>query len=137
MEIKIDQRQGKVSVTVLSVSGSVDGSNYQELIIKGKDLVSSGTSHLLLDLTNVSFLSSAGLVALHRLALILRGEDRPVPESGWEAMQEISSDLDQGFQKNFKLLNPQPKVAKSLNMAGFTDFFEIYTDLDTAIASFK
>jgi anti-anti-sigma regulatory factor len=34
------------------------------------------------------------------------------------------------------LLNPQPRVDRVLDMAGFKQFFEVYTDLETAVASF-
>jgi anti-anti-sigma regulatory factor len=136
MELSVEHTQGQVPVTVLRVDGKVDGSNYEELIHSGEEQYKSGTRNLLLDLSLVSFLSSAGLVAIHRLALIMRGENKPVPESGWQAMHDVSSDLNQGKQSHLKLLNPQDKVMKSLNMAGFTDFFDVFYDREAAIASF-
>jgi anti-anti-sigma regulatory factor len=35
-----------------------------------------------------------------------------------------------------KLLNPQPRVSRTLEMSGMNTFFEIYTDEATALASF-
>ena len=43
---------------------------------------------------------------------------------------------DTGFQQHLKLLNPQPRVDRVLEMVGFKRFLEVYTDLDTAVASF-
>jgi anti-anti-sigma regulatory factor len=143
MEMEVEQRQGAegylrpVTVTVLKLRGNVDGSNYQQVIQKGDELFKTGTRNLLLDLSEVPFLSSAGLVALHRLSLTLRGNSDPEPESGWQALGDISKDVDQGFQANLKLLNPQPRVMKALDMAGFSNFLEIFQDADAAIAAFK
>jgi hypothetical protein len=41
-----------------------------------------------------------------------------------------------GKQTNVKLLNPQPRVMKVLDTAGFSRFYDIYTDQATAVASF-
>jgi anti-anti-sigma regulatory factor len=137
MEMEVEQRQGSVPVTVLKLRGNIDGSNYQQLIHKGDELYQVGTRNLLLDLSEVPFLSSAGLVALHRLSLTLRGSSDPEPESGWQALGDISKDVDQGYQANLKLLNPQTRVMKTLDMAGFSNFVEVFQDADAAIASFK
>jgi anti-anti-sigma regulatory factor len=143
MEMEVEQRQGAegyflpVTVTVLKLIGNVDGSNYHQVIQKGNELYRSGMRKLLLDLSQVSFLSSAGLVALHRLSLMLRGISDPEPESGWQALGDISKDVDEGYQANLKILNPQPRVLKTLEMSGFSNFIEIYQEADKAISAFK
>jgi anti-anti-sigma regulatory factor len=137
MEMEVEQRQGSVTITVLKLIGNVDGSNYHQVIQKGDELYRAGTRNLLLDLSEVSFLSSAGLVALHRLSLSLRGISDPEPESGWQALGDISKDVDQGRQANIKLLNPQARVMKTLEMSGFSNFLEIFQDVDEALAAFK
>ncbi len=45
-------------------------------------------------------------------------------------------DRESGMQPHFKLLSPQPRVEKILEMVGFDRFLEIHTDLETAVASF-
>jgi anti-anti-sigma regulatory factor len=40
------------------------------------------------------------------------------------------------LQQQVKFLNPQPKVERVLKMAGFDQFFEIFSDQEAAIASF-
>ena len=82
-------------------------------------------------------MSSSGLVALHSIALLMRGEDTPDPEHGWEAFRTLDRDRDGGVQRHVKLLNPQPQVDRSLEITGLKGFFEIHTDLDTAVASFE
>lgn len=134
MEIAFYQAQGRVPVTVLQPRGSLDASNYKELIAKGQEVCDAGTRYILLDLGGVSFMSSSGLVALHSIAMMLRGE--ALPESGWDAFRAIGQDSDRGVQQRVKLLNPQPNVDKVLTVAGFKQFFEVHTDAETAIASF-
>jgi anti-anti-sigma regulatory factor len=40
------------------------------------------------------------------------------------------------MQPHLKLLNPQQHVADTFEKAGFTQFFQVFTDLKTAVASF-
>ena len=136
MNLTIDQAQGRVPVTILGIHGDLDGSNYQTLIEKAKELYNAGARYLLLDMSNMAFMSSAGLVALHSIAKLLGGEQPPDPESGWEAFHAISRDQSAGAQRNVKLLNPQLKVDRTLDMTGMKSFFEIHSDRETAIASF-
>lgn len=136
MEISVEQKQGRVPVTVLSLHGDLDGSNYQEVIEKGKEAHAAGAKYLLLDMTDVPFMGSAGLVALHSLARLLKGQEMPDPEQGWAALHSASLDSSRGKQPFVKILNPQPSVRRGLERTGMADFFEIYPDLDEAIASF-
>ena len=41
-----------------------------------------------------------------------------------------------GMQKHVKLLNPRSEVMGVLDMVGFSNVFEIYTDFDEALKSF-
>jgi anti-anti-sigma regulatory factor len=136
MEIGIQQAQGKVNVTVLDIRGDLDGSTYQDLIAKAQEVYKGGAHYVLLDMTNMPYMSSAGLVALHSIALILRGENPPDPEDGWGAFRAIDRDRDSGVQRHVKLLNPQPPVDRALEKTGMKQFFEVHTDRDAAIASF-
>ena len=63
MTISISQKQGRVPVTVISVDGRLDGQNYQDLIAKGQELYNAGSRDVLLDLTGLTYVSSAGMVA--------------------------------------------------------------------------
>jgi anti-anti-sigma regulatory factor len=136
MSITIDQAQGKVPVTILSVQGDLDASNYQDVIDSATQAYEAGARDILIDMSEIKFMSSSGLVALHSIALLMRGEELPDPEYGWEAFRTLDRDRESGVQEHVKLLNPQPKVDRSLEITGLKQFFEIYTDLDTALASF-
>jgi anti-anti-sigma regulatory factor len=138
MNISLNQIQGRVPIGVLSIQGDLDASNFQELIAKAKEVYDTGTRHILLDLSNTPFMSSSGLVALHSAALLLQGKQPPDPEYGWTTVHAVSHVADAGHSvtQHVKLLNPQPKVRRTLEKAGLNEFFEIHTDLATAIASF-
>ena len=137
MNILISQKQGRVPVTVISIDGRLDGQNYHELIAKGQELYDAGTRAILLDLTSLAYVSSAGMVAFHNIALLLRGEAPPSTDQGWSNYRSMGrGSIEGGIQENFKLFNPQPEVAHILDMVGFNTIFEIFTDLDKAINSF-
>lgn len=137
MLISILQKQGRVPVTLISLDGRLDGQNYQELIAKGQELYGAGTRDILLDLTDLSYVSSAGMVAFHNIALMLRGETPPSPDQGWGAYRSMGrSSTEDGTQEHFKLFNPQPEVDHILDMVGFNTIFKIFKDLDEAINSF-
>jgi anti-anti-sigma regulatory factor len=136
MNISVSQAQGNVPVAVIKLDGQLDGQNYQELITKAQELYKGGAHDFLLDLSELTYISSAGLVALHSVALLSRGEDLPDTESGWSAYRSMGRSREAGLQKHVKLLNPRSEVMGVLDMVGFSNLFEIYTDLDEAVKSF-
>ena len=137
MNISVSQAQGSVPVTVLKVDGQLDGQTYQDLIGKAQDLYNSGSRDFLLDLSDLTYISSAGLVALHSVALLTRGEELPDFEGGWSAYRSMGRSSEAGIQKHVKLLNPRSEVMGVLDMVGFGNLFEVYTNLDEAINSFS
>ena len=136
MNITVEQAQGKVPVTILGLHGDLDASNYQGVIAKAREAYHAGARHLLLDMSDTPFMGSSGLVALHSIAMLFSGEEPPDPESGWNAFHAIARDREAGVQRHVKLLNPQPRVDQALAMTGLKQFFEIHTNLQTALASF-
>jgi anti-anti-sigma factor len=137
MELSVTHHQGTVPVTVLHVEGRVDGSNYEQVIAKSQELYDGGVRDLLLDLSQLTFLSSAGMSALHRTAKLFQGAVRSELEEGWAEFRAMSRDRDSGFQKHVKLLSPPETIRQSLELVGFTRFFEIFEDSDKAVASFQ
>jgi anti-anti-sigma factor len=136
MEITVSQEQGRISISVIKVSGQLDGQTYESLILRARDVIDGGIRNILLDLDELTYISSAGLVSLHTIALMTRGEELPDPEQGWSALKSMDRSRDGGLQKNIKLLNPRPEVFSVLDMVGFSAFFEVFTDKQKAIDSF-
>jgi anti-anti-sigma regulatory factor len=138
MEIEIMQKLGHhLPVTIFQLSGKLDGSNYMQLVNEAKKTYSDGARDLLIDLSRLSYLSSAGIAAIHKTALLFRGLSLPDEESGWASYHAIDRDRINGVQKHVKLLCPQADVANILDITGFKALFEIHFDLDTAVASFQ
>ena len=136
MNISVSQAQGNVPVTVIKLDGQLDGQNYQELISKAQELYGAGARDFLLELSGLTYISSAGLVALHSVALLARGEELPDTEGGWAAYRSMGRSREAGVQKHVKLLNPSSEVMGVLDMVGFSNVFEIFTDRDEAVNSF-
>ena len=136
MSISVQQAQGRVPVAIVCIEGALDASNYQDLIATAREVYAAGTRHILLDMTHTSFMSSSGIVALHSIALLLRGQPAPDPESGWAALHSVRDTRDAGMQQYLKLLNPQPQVQQVLDKVGLAGLFDSHTDLATAVASF-
>ena len=136
MNISVSQAEGRVPVTVIKLDGQLDGQNFQELIAKSQELHSAGTRDFLLDLSDLTYISSAGLVALHSLALLARGEEVPDMEGGWAAYRSMGRSSEAGLQKHVKLLNPRSEIMGVLDMVGFSSVFEIFTDREEAVKSF-
>ena len=136
MNITAEQQTARVPVTILRLQGDLDGSNYLDLVAAAKTAQQNGAKCLLLDLTGVPYMSSAGLVALHISASRRAGEQPPDPEAGWRTLKSVALDTPAGAQPLVKLLNPQPRVMRTLEMSGMNVFFDIFTDEAAALASF-
>lgn len=136
MNLTVEQAQVKVPVTILGLHGDLDASNYQDVIAKAQAIYDSGVRHLLLDMSEVPFMGSSGLVALHAVAVLMRGDKPADPASGWDAIHAIDRDRESGMQKHVKLLQPQSQVDRVLDRTGLKQYFEVHSDRETALASF-
>ena len=135
MEITVTQEKGKVPVSVVHIKGELDTSNYHELVNTAQALYSAGARSLLLDLTDLKFISSAGIASIHLVTKMFRDE-KVAPEDVWDTFKKLDRDRERRLQKHVKLFNPSPEVDYILDILGFKQFFEIYTDLEEAIGSF-
>lgn len=136
MEITISQERGSVAVAVIHITGHLDGQSYMGLIAEAGKVIEGGVTNILLDLSDLVYISSAGLVALHTIALMTRGEELPDLQQGWSTLRAMYKKTEEGVQKHLKLLSPRPEVISVLDMVGFASFFEIFTDKRSAIDSF-
>jgi anti-anti-sigma factor len=122
MEITTSKTQGRVSVTVLHITGTVDSSTFQDFTNAMQGAIEGGAGFLLLDLARTIYMSSAGIRSLNEIALLLR---RKYPQDAKSKMSE-----------RIKLLAPQERVLDVLKLSGVDTIFEIYANLETAMASF-
>ena len=85
-----------------------------------------------MDMSGLTFMSSAGVSALQKIALVYCGEDQSIT-------QAVPDESEDSFhcQEHVKLLNPNESIQDVLDIVGLKPFFEIFTDLDEAVASFQ
>ena len=133
----IESVDAGVPLTVLTLDGELDASNFERLVEEVRTLYADGTRQLLIDLTGLSFLASSGLVALHSIVLVMRGEEPSDPESGWDAFHTLSAEVSSGAsQAQVQLCGPQRGVARVLSRTGLDRLFRVHPDRATAIAAF-
>ena len=134
MDIKTYTEKGDVVVTVMHVDGNIDNSTYEAFQSRADELVDSGAHFILVDLSHVQFVSSAGMRALQHIYQRLRSR---YPNSD-VSDEDVKKGIREGTYKSpfLKLLNPSKESAKTFEISGFDMFIEIFTDKDTAIASF-
>lgn len=134
MEITVSFHQANEPVAVMNIKGNVDASNYIEIVNKAQEIYNNPVRNLILDLSEVPFISSAGLVAIHKIALVYSGGKQEVEQEGKETRPDFTHNAN--ARKRVKLLNPQPAVDRTLETTGLKLFFKVFDNLDTALKSF-
>ena len=132
MEVKITTENGRVPVTVIAAKGNIDTSTFEIFMSAAKEVIEKGARHILVDLTDVPYMSSAGLRVLNAMFSQLRALNAEMPED------EILQAINQGVYKSphLKALNLSPQSKVAFETAGFDMFLETFTDFKTAIDSF-
>lgn len=128
LNITASQIQGEVPVTILHLSGHLHGNTEPELLDRARQAQEDGSKYLLLDLSEVEVLTSAGLRAIHNIFNLFTPQtDRAV----------IKQHGDEPYKSPyFKLVCPNPDVYYVLNIAGFLQNILIYNNMEDAANSF-
>ena len=131
MEINITFHQGREPIAIMHLQGDINASNFVQVSDKAQELYMNPARNLIIDLSEVPNISSTGLAAIHKIALLYSGVPQQVEEN-------VNPDFTHSSdaRKHVKLLNPQPDVEKILEGAGLKLFFKVFKDLDSALASF-
>jgi ABC-type transporter Mla MlaB component len=130
MEILVSHVDARVSVTVLTVRGQVNAETAPQLQAEAETVIKGGARHLLLDLTEAPYISSAGMRVLAYLMVLLRKWS----DEGQEA--EKTARESSRRSPYLKLLNPSPDVLRALTMVGFDLFLDIHNDYQAALSAF-
>lgn len=136
MQISFSKQESRVAVTIMHLSGDIDSSNYTDVINQAQQTYDDGARDLLIDLSNVPYVSSAGLMSLHSVVKIFAGQSMQATDGGRRSFRAINPQQDAAAREHVKLLNPQPAVEQLLDVVGLKEFFDIHTDLDGAVKSF-
>jgi anti-anti-sigma factor len=118
LQIGVSREQGDKEITVLRLKGSLDANTQSQLESKAKEVIDGGTEYLLLDMSGIEYLGSAGMRAIHAISNQLTPGD-PSMRS-----------------ERLKVLNPSPAVAKVFKTLGFDSFIDIHDTIDEAVAAF-
>jgi anti-anti-sigma regulatory factor len=128
MEITVTLQQANEPVAIMRLQGDVNASNFVQIVDKAREIYQNPARNLILDLSEVPSISSTGLAAIHKVALLYSG----VPDELKHPDMTHSSNA----RKRVKLLSPQPDVEKTLETAGLKLFFKVFRDLESALKSF-
>jgi anti-anti-sigma factor len=130
--IRTSTEQGRVPVTVFHLHGQIDASTYEAFQNDAEQAFKTGARYLLLDLSDVDYISSAGLRALHNIYKLFRADDAD------ESSEAISKGISDGTYKahQLKLLNPNAEVSRILKVAGFDMYLDIFHNQNEAIEAF-
>ena len=112
--VHVSQMQGNIPVTVFQLQDRVNLGNYKELETSAKETYDNGMRDLVIDLSKSDSLTSIGIRALVIIHKMLS------TESG----------------NHFKLAGVMPAIRDMLDVAGITQFIEMYDTVDEAVASF-
>lgn len=132
MEIDVRIHQAKEPIAIMHLEGEINASNFIQVTDKAQELYLNPARNLIIDLSDVTGISSTGLAAIHKIALLYSGVPQKVQQDANPDFTHSSS-----ARKHVKLLNPQPEVEKTIEAAGLKLFFKVFRDLDSALASFN
>jgi anti-anti-sigma regulatory factor len=110
------------------LSGHLHGATENHLLDHARQAREDGASHLLLDLSGVEVLTSAGLRAIHNIFNLF------TPQSDMELMHQHG---EEPYKSPYlKLVCPDPQIYYVLNIAGFLQNILIYNNMEDAVDSF-
>ncbi len=119
LKITKEQIQGKVPVTVFRLHGWLDAQNEEALLAAARDAYDEGSRFLLLDLSEVDTLTSAGMRAIQKV-------------------YRVFTPAEEHFKvARVKLCNAPPQVYHVLGITGFLQNIPNYETAQGAIDSFS
>jgi len=136
MEIKVSIQQAEQPIAIMQIAGDINASNFLDIVNTAQGIYGNPARHLIIDLSKVTSVSTTGLVALHKIALVYSGVPQEMDTEA--STKEMRPDFthSSNARKYVKLLSPQPEVDKALEKAGLKLFFKVFNDLESAIQSF-
>lgn len=103
------------SPAVFYLSGALDAAAHAPLLARATQAYAQGQRELVLDLCEVSAVTTGGLLALYSVAEVFAGRRPPEPADGWSALYEMASKLERAQPSAaVRLANVTPPVARAL-----------------------
>jgi anti-anti-sigma factor len=128
LTITTSQIQGDMAVTVLHLKGHLHGATEQEMLDHARQAFEDGARYLLLDLSDLEVLASAGLRVIQNIFKMFTplGDVTLIQKHGEEPYKS----------PYFKLVCPNPQIYYILNITGFMQNLLVFNNMDEAIKSF-
>ena len=118
LNITSEQRQADVPVTVFRLRGWLDAQSEEQLLEEARIAYDGGARYLLLDMSDLDTLTSAGMRAIQKVYQIFTPKE------------------DQFKIPHLKLCNAPPQIYNVLGITGFLHNIPMYASLDDALESF-
>ena len=116
--ISSEQMQADVPVTVFHVRGWLDAQSEEQLLEAARTAYDGGARYLLIDMSELDTLTSAGMRALQKVYQIFTPKE------------------DHFKVAHLKLCNAPPQIYNVLGITGFLHNIPMYESMDTALQSF-
>ncbi len=117
-KITKEQVQGNVSITVLHLRGWLDAQSEEALLAEARTVYDEGTRYLVIDLSEVETITSAGIRSLQKVYRMF------TPEEERDKVTYV------------KLCNALPQVYHVLGLTGFLQSMQNYETKQAAVDSF-
>ena len=118
LRISSEEVQADVPVTVFRLRGWLDAQSEEQLLEAARTTYDSGARYLLIDMTDLDTLTSAGMRALQKVYQIFTPKE------------------DQFKLAHLKLCNAPPQIYNVLGITGFLQNIPMYESQETALHSF-
>lgn len=134
MEISTSTLQAKEPVSLMKIKGEISASNFVQVVMKAQELYNNPARNLIIDLSDVPEITSAGMAGIHKISLVYSGVPLELDLEGEDS--RLDDTHSNKARKHVRLVNPQPEVDKALESSGLKFFFRIFNDVDSALKSF-
>jgi anti-anti-sigma factor len=118
MNIDIVEEQARVPVTIFRLADRINLGNAEELEDKAREVFAQGTRYLLIDLTKVPSMTSAGLRSLQAIYKLFE-------QGSSSKHKEAAGKQAAGKSAHMKLLNPNVELRRVLELVGFDVYIDI------------
>lgn len=118
LKISSEELQADVPVTVFHLRGWLDAQSEELLLESARTAYDGGSRYLLIDMSELDTLTSAGMRALQKVYQIFTPKE------------------DRFKVAHLKLCNAPPQIYNVLGVTGFLQNMPMYESLDAALESF-
>jgi anti-anti-sigma factor len=118
LKIKSEQAQAKVPVTIFRIGGWLDAQSEPQLLEVAREAYNDGARYLLIEMSELDTITSAGMRALQKVYLMYTPKDEhfKVP--------------------HLKLCSAPPQIYNVLGITGFLHNIPMYESVDDALKAF-